>query len=757
MRITLLIPFVMLSICCAGQQRELDSLLGLLKRYTREDSTRLKLLNDIAYEYSRVEPARGLATADEAIMLAKKLQEPRLLASALNYKAMNYGGLGEDSESLRYYRQALAIHEQVSDRLRMASTYNNIAIALVNLSDYPAALEYHEKAYTIFQQLGDKGRMGNSLNNRGVIYLYLADYNQALKYHLQALSIFEQLNNDQSKANTLTNIGLVYDHLSDFRKAVEYQNRALELNRSSGNRHGVAGSLGNLGNVYHNMGENDEALKYYLEALEISRALGDRRGIASNYANIGIVYSSIADYPKAFGYLQQSIVLNRQSGDKKRISGDLLEMGRIMLNAPEEFLSSQGIESSERHNTVSDYVNKSLALSREIGSTDLQRDAWEILASSHEKNRRYDLALHAHRQYVVLRDSIMNAELKQDITRKEMQFEYEKKEVLAKAEHEKKQAESEEVIERQRVVKNIMTGFAAVVLVAGMTSFAFYKRKRDAEEKRKDAEFRLRQAKTEMEIFRLQMNPHFIFNSLNSINDYIERHDTGSATLYTTRFARLMRMILENSRKQEISLEDDLYTLELYLQLERMRLDQRFDFEIRKDPQIEAGNTMVPPMLLQPFVENSIWHGLSEMKDGGKIYIDVILRNDMIEYAVQDNGVGRKTPGYSLAIQDDGVESMYYAGRPAGKEALVGRKDATTGVKRVKEVGATEKHDHEMKPLVNGAGPARGNIKKSLGMKITSERIEKLNGLGRPDASLRVRDLENGLRVELLLPLVPYC
>jgi tetratricopeptide (TPR) repeat protein len=673
-----------------SQQYELDSLLRILNNYSREDTTRLQLLNDIAFNYSRIDPEKGSAIADEAMLLAKKLNDIKKLASAHSYKAMNLAGMGEDSMALNYYLRALALHEQVHDRLHMATTYNNMAIEFVNLADYIRALEFHEKAYKIFESLDDKIRMGNSLNNRGVIYLYLSDYSQALKYHLDALSIFEQLDNKHITAATLSNVGLVYDHLSDFTKALQYQQKAYELYKESGDKQGMINSLGNVGNVYHNLEQNEQALNYYQKALTISEQIGDKRGIASNRSNIGIVYSGTGNFAKALDYLEKSLQINTISGDKKRIAGDLNEIGKVYLIATDSFLATRKISPQTRLDHVIGYQTRSLQIAREIGSLDLQRESLNILSRVYEKDKQPGKALEYYKEYIVLRDSVLNSEVKQNINRREMQFEYEKKEVLLKADQQRKQTAAQSDINRQKLVKNTTISIAAVLLAAGMASFVFYKRKRDADVKSRETEFKLKESETEMDVLRLQMNPHFIFNSLNSINHYINHHDTGTATLYTTKFAKLMRMTLESSAKKEICLSEDLAALELYLQLESLRLRHSFTYEINVGGDINADTTMVPPMLLQPFVENSIWHGVSK-KDNGRILIHIKKEDQMLHCTVEDNGAGR-----------------------------------------------------------NGAP---GNIgKNSLGTSITKKRIDILNQIKKTHANIALQDLEHGMRVEVTIP-----
>src|SRR3546814_10477591 len=122
-----------------------------------------------------------------------------------------------------------------------------------------------------------------------------------------------------------------------------------------------------------------------------------------------------------------------------------------------------------------------------------------------------------------------------------------------------------------------------------------------------------------MKALRAQMNPHFIFNSLNAIGNSIDKRDFETAGNYLTRFAKLVRLILENSEYREIPLATDLQVLELYIQLEAMRLKGKITYEIDVDEDIDAENTLVPPLIVQPLIENSIWHGLAPKDGHGRI------------------------------------------------------------------------------------------------------------------------------------------
>jgi LytS/YehU family sensor histidine kinase len=221
-----------------------------------------------------------------------------------------------------------------------------------------------------------------------------------------------------------------------------------------------------------------------------------------------------------------------------------------------------------------------------------------------------------------------------------------------------------------------------------------YKRKRDAVAQVQEAEFSTKVANTELKALRAQMNPHFIFNSLNSINDYISKNDVDSASRYLTKFAKIMRQTLENSNQSEVSLEDDLKVLDLYMQVESMRLKNKFTYSIKVDDEIDRDNTMVPPLILQPFIENSIWHGISKKESNGHIDINITKKDNMLVCTVDDNGVGRilKTDTYSAD-------------------------------------------------------------NKSLGISITKGRIDILNKKKNTKGTVKMIDKEQGVRVEVKLPL----
>jgi ligand-binding sensor domain-containing protein len=211
-------------------------------------------------------------------------------------------------------------------------------------------------------------------------------------------------------------------------------------------------------------------------------------------------------------------------------------------------------------------------------------------------------------------------------------------------------------------------------------------------------------SEVEMKALRSQMNPHFIFNSLNSIHRFIQLNNTDDASEYLIKFSKLMRLILENSRHREVLLKKDLEALRLYMELESARMDHKFTYEVKTGEDLDEETTMIPPLILQPFVENAIWHGMMNKKGPGKINVSISKEDDMICCVVEDDGVGREK-----AMQ---------------RHSLLPKK----------------KHE-------------------SIGMKLTYDRINIINSIKKSKAYITITDLydedknPSGTRVKVKLPL----
>ena len=248
--------------------------------------------------------------------------------------------------------------------------------------------------------------------------------------------------------------------------------------------------------------------------------------------------------------------------------------------------------------------------------------------------------------------------------------------------------------------------FRSLVVLAILGSiFSFYQYRvrqiRKAERLR--SEYGKKLANVELTALRAQMNPHFIFNCLNSIDHYIIKNETRKASEYLNSFSRLIRLILQNSRSNYVNLRDELEALKLYMEMESLRFNHRFDYVVQVENDMDLDSTEIPPMIIQPYVENAIWHGLMHKEGKGKVVLTLARENGYLRCSIEDNGIGR------------------------ARAAELKSRNSTR--------------------------------KKSMGMGITNDRINIINNLYNTDTSVKVIDLVNangtgrGTRIELTIPI----
>ncbi len=676
---------LLLLICIAAahvhaQQKNLDSLLNELKKHSQEDTVRLNLLHNISVAYQSVNPTEGINRCNEGINLARKLKNKTGLGNALSSKGINYLNKGEYDSSLLILKTALQIFEKENYEHGMFSVLNTIGVIQYYTANYAEALNTHSKNLRMAERVYDTGQVIVAVANLGLVNRALSNYTEALEYDLKAINLTEKANIIPPLSSALAEAGFTYRELKETEKAQQYFQKSLNICIQTGNKQGVATMLAALGQISADKKDYQQAFSYYQRALSVSKNTGNIQTAAAILGNIGNVYKSIANYPTAIDYYKKALIQFQKLGDKNNAANTSGELGNIYTLIPQE------------HKQALSYLQQSLAVAKEIGSLDRQETALNYLSNFYKQQKNYQQALSYNNQAKIIQDSIFNDNTKTNITRLEMQYQFAKTQDSTKAITDKQQALAKAEIQKQHVTENATMAGAAFLILAGIGSFVFYKRNRDIRTQKNEAELQAQVSDTEMKALRAQMNPHFIFNSLNSIANYIRNNQTKIAADFTDNFAWLMRIVLENSEYKDIPLADDLKALELYMQLERFRLQNKFDYHIQVDESIDRENTLVPPLMLQPFVENSIWHGMAEKEGKGHITIHIKLEGDMLRCIVEDDG--------------DGINE-----------------------------------------------PAISEEKKSLGIKITKARIDILNKLKNAGASMSVSSKKTGVRAEVKLPL----
>ena len=281
-----------------GQTR-IDSLILILSSL-KEDSTTVKILEEISFISYAINPQQGLKYGFESLQLAQQIKWDKGIAQAFNTIGINYG---------------------------------------FGLSDYPNALKYYLKSLAIREKMGNLGEVAGSLNNIGSIYDDINENEKALQYYNRALVINKKLGNLDWAANNLSNIGIVYTKLKQFDKAINYKKEALKLKEKLGDNWGIATNTTQLARIYGEMGKLDTAIVLFNKALVIYQQLGDLNGIGKNLSQLGSAYlywaqtnqSSKSDLlKKALNYADSAIAIYHKTGHLKNISDSYITRSEIM-------------------------------------------------------------------------------------------------------------------------------------------------------------------------------------------------------------------------------------------------------------------------------------------------------------------------------------------------------------------------------------------------------------------------------------------
>ncbi|WP_372754396.1 tetratricopeptide repeat protein [Mariniflexile sp.] len=625
---------IILTCSVYSQQNKIDSLTHLLQKHKEEDSIRLKLLNNLSNYYESSDAHQGLIISNQAIALAHKLGQKDHLAQAYLNKAYNYIAVGKDSLALKLYYKSMAIYTSNNKIEGNATALYGIARVYQNWSDYNKAIKFYNKAYILFDSVGNTKNKAAMLNGIGICQMYSSNYPKALESYIKALNIYEKekLNKTLDYANVLTNIGLIYNRMEHkLHQALEFFNKALIINKEKDYQIGIANILSNMANTHDNLNQPEKAIELQKEAFEMYEKIGNKLGMANALTNIGIAYTSIPDYEKTILYLQKTLPIYEELGNKNNLSLVKYYLGEAYLNLPS---TKSNLKKAEK-----DLIQASI-IAKETGNLEIEKETYFMLSKLHAKKGDYKSAFEINELAVILKDSLNSQNLKDEIVRLEVKYDYDKKAAITKTEHESKQALAKAEINRQKLIKKGAIFGGSTLFVLSFLGILLYIRKRDAEEQRQKAELNAKVSETELKALRAQMNPHFIFNALNSINDFISKNDAVSASKYLTKFAKIMRQILENSNQKEITLTEDLNLIEAYIQIEALRLNHKFTYTISIDPAIDTDNTLIPPLILQPFIENSIWHGISKKESVGHIHISLKKEDTMLVCIVEDDGLG---------------------------------------------------------------------------------------------------------------------
>ncbi|WP_442264995.1 tetratricopeptide repeat-containing sensor histidine kinase [Tenacibaculum sp. ZS6-P6] len=505
--------------------------------------------------------------------------------------------------------------------------YNNIGLILRQKSNYSKAVEYHIKALKLANHIKNNDIKAYTLNLLGSCYRRLNDVKNALNCHQDALTLTkrssntESLINKRNKSISVNNIGNIYLLLKQYDLALEQFESSISISKELNNRLGLAINYQNMGYSQENLGFYDDAIENYYKSLKINKELNSERGQIICYNSIASTYLQKLEFEKALEIIQKIYPLAVEKNNKFYLARTLTNLGIANLK-------------NNKLKEAKKYLTESVQLSNENNFNRSHTRSLFALAEFYEKKNDEQKAYDFYKKAVELE--------KQTLTKKTFSYVnnlISKQNVLAKI-NERDNMEKQFQIQDLRTEqdRNILIITLVTIALSSIALYSVYRQKL----LNNDRKILL----LEQQALQTQMNPHFIFNALNSIKLYVINNDQKQAVYYLNKFSKLIRNILEVSKVKEVSLKEELSTMDLYMTIENIRFSNEIDYKLDINPDLNTDTIKVPPLVLQPFLENAIWHGLSSKEGDKKITLTANkISEDIVSVNIIDNGIGRQAAG----------------------------------------------------------------------------------------------------------------
>ncbi len=460
------------------------------------------------------------------------------------------------------------------------------------------------------------------------------------KNYQESISAYQKLLGDKlsayQKVEVYEGLGDTYKSIGDGVKSVFNYQKALDVAKENRITPKITNLNSKIGEAYAQSGALNEAEEYFDNSLKLAKRENKKRAVAEKN-KVADFYNQNRDYEKEIELREETLEELNSMGKAATVEDEALTPQRQNYKIANAFVAQ------EKYKQAIPYLEKSIAEADKKEDLIVQKDAVRKLSEIYRDIGEFDKATESYQRYVEVVDELyikkeqeisQAARFSKEITQKQNR--------IASLENDRKLNESryklafenQELIQKNDRIQKWIIG--SLILIVFLLFFAAYTQYKNVKQQK------FANNVLALKSLRSQMNPHFIFNALNSVNSFIAVNDERTANKYLTDFSLLMRSVLENSEEDFIPLEKEIELLELYVKLEHFRFKDKFDYKITIDENIKLNEFVIPPMLLQPYVENAVWHGLRYKEEKGLLEINFQqINSETIKISIIDDGIGR--------------------------------------------------------------------------------------------------------------------
>jgi tetratricopeptide (TPR) repeat protein len=612
-------------------QRLTDSLMQII--YSSSGTKKVDALNQAAESIQKYSAKKAQPLAEQALKLSGKLNYLNGKGNAFQNMANIFSRKGESKTAFALLEKAIAMYSHSGEReavfnclLKQSSVYQNLGNKDKEVETYLHALHLALEMRRVDLQ----SLVASSLSQ---CFTNMNDKPNALLYVSKAMVLSKNAGNpnasgyaNMAMANYMSNFGLHQSADGYFRTALKY---FISVRQPAA----IVACYVQIGNYFLHAGALDSAQACYFSALKITRQINDMMTQATAYSLIAHTYQLEHKLRNALAFHQKAFKLRQDYGNLSLTGSSLSNIGTVYFEMG-------------TYPKALKYFQLGLKTAQQAGHTAYIKNNYQHIFKLYISVKNYKKAF----EYSLLLSAIDDSILKNEARKKFADINY-KHEV-----EQKQQAigflSKENELQKLRLKQ---TRYATYVLGAVILLFVIIALLLNIQS---ILRARHRQMDLEQKLLRSQMNPHFIFNALIAIQSFIYKKESAEAAKYLSSFARLIRLVLSNSHSEFVTLKCEIDTLSNYLSLQKLRFENKFDYTIVVDPFLDTERVNLPPMLAQPFVENSIEHGIFALETPGRIVVNIrkIENNLLIE--VNDNGVGRAKGREMRKKSDKSHESL---------------------------------------------------------------------------------------------------
>ncbi len=623
---------LLLPACLFGQTVRIESLRKALPGL--KDSARIDNMNELSLQFINLgfkDSAEFFANTayDESRELHYIHGQAESRSRQGNIQTQFYSNFIE-AENLD--RESIRLFAKTANKRYLPDTYSHLAYTCFSQGKYDEALDFCQECYDLHRKNHDESGMADILSTNTQIYLKRGEFEKGFDNAQRVLQLGTRANDKIQIKSSLLDFGTLCMGIEDYPLALDYY-RAYFRNFTKEDSLDLLASEDlvwakmEFAEIYSHLNKFDSALKLYNQ---FDTTHESEKNLRVFLVSKGEYFMLTQQYEKALPCLLRGLAIHRKLNDVNEIVRAVLDIAAtydVLHNDQKALL----------------FAREGLNLGLQTRARQRMRDAYKVMYSVFDRQANTDSAYFYYKVYIKTKESLTADQTKGKFAA----YNYNQKiEVLnnEKLLVQQKLKIKDQQLQGETLLRNILISFVCAIILLSLLllrNFLLKRRNEILKNENIHRELNHRSMEMEMQSLRAQMNPHFIFNCLNSINRFIMKNESQAASDYLTQFSRLIRLVLNNSKKSWIPLEDEIEMLKLYLDMERLRFKDAFYYKLVPEEGLDSSAVSIPPLLLQPFVENAIWHGLMHKKENGLVTISFRVDQDILHCTIIDNGVGR--------------------------------------------------------------------------------------------------------------------